>query len=81
LIAATVGYGSARIRPKSSWPVRLPSMASSRVAPGNWVMSAPAAKTNGLPVTTSAAQLPSSSSGRSRSSDSSAARPKKVGLV
>jgi len=45
------------------------------------VMSAPAAKTNGLPVTTSAPQSPSSSSGSSRSSDSSAARPKKVGLV
>jgi hypothetical protein len=44
-------------------------------------MSAPAANTNGLPVSTSAIQLPSSSSGSSRSSDSSAARPKKVGFV
>jgi hypothetical protein len=44
-------------------------------------MSAPAAKTNGFPVSTSAAQSPSSSSGSSRSSDSSAERPKKVGLV
>ena len=81
LTAATVGYGSARIRPKSSCPARLPSAASSGVAPGNSVMSAPAAKTNGLPVITSAAQSPSSSSGSSRSSDSSAARPKKVGFV
>jgi hypothetical protein len=32
-------------------------------------------------VTTSAAQSPSSSSGSSRSSDSSAGRPKNVGLV
>ncbi len=81
LTAATVGYGRSRMRPKSSWPTRLPSIARSRVAPGNSVMSAPAAKTNGLPVTTSAAQSPSSSSGRSRSSDSSAARPKNVGFV
>jgi len=44
-------------------------------------MSAPAAKTNGFPVMTSAAQSSSSSSGRSRSSDSSAARPKNVGFV
>jgi hypothetical protein len=81
LIAATVGYGSSRIREKSSCPARLPSTAISRVAFGNCVMSAPAAKTNGLPVRTSAAQSPPSSSGSSRSSDSSAARPKKVGLV
>ncbi len=81
MTAATVGYGSLRIRPKSSWPARLPSIASSRVAFGNSVMSAPAAKTNGLPVRTSAAQSPSSSGGSSRSSDSSAARPKNVGFV
>src|SRR4051794_16452059 len=81
LIAATVGNGSALIRPKSSCPARLPSSASSRVAPGNSVMSAPAAKTNGLPVITRPSQSPFSSSGSSRSSDSSAARPKKVGLV
>jgi len=81
LIAATVGYGSARIREKSSWPARLPATASSRVAFGNCVMSAPAAKTNGLPVRTSAAQSPSSSSGSRRSSDSSAVRPKNVGFV
>ena len=81
LTAATVGYGSARMRPKSSCPARLPSIASSRVAPGNCVTSAPAAKTNGFPVRTSASQSPSSSSGSSLSSDSSAARPKKVGLV
>jgi hypothetical protein len=81
LIAATVGYGSARMRPKSSWPARLPWIACSRVASGNPVRSAPAAKTNGFPVRTSAAQSPSSSFGSSRSSDSSAARPKKVGFV
>jgi len=81
LIAATVGYGSARIRPKRSCPARLPSSASSRVARGNSVTSAPAANTNGLPVITSPVQSPSSSSGSSRSSDSSAARPKNVGLV
>src|SRR5205823_9812468 len=51
------------------------------LAPGNSVMSAPAAKTNGLPVTTSAAQSPSSSCGSSRSSDSRADRPKNVGFV
>jgi hypothetical protein len=44
-------------------------------------MSAPAAKTNGFPVITSAAQSLSSSSGSSRSSDSSAERPKNVGFV
>ena len=81
MTAATVGYGRARIRPKSSWPARLPSIASSRVAPGNSLMSAPAAKTNGFPVTTRADQSPSSSCGSSRSSDSSAARPKNVGFV
>src|SRR3954454_10059323 len=69
------------MRPKSSWPARLPSTASSRVAPGNCVTSATAAKTNGFPVRTSASQSPSSSSGSSRSKDSSAVRPKKVGLV
>ena len=37
LTAATVGNGSARIRPKSSWPARLPSIACSRVALGNSV--------------------------------------------
>src|SRR6478752_6664227 len=81
LTAATVRYGNARMRPKSSWPARLPSIASSRVAPGNCVTSAPAANTNGFPVRTSASQSPSSSSGSNRSSDSSAARPKNVGLV
>ena len=81
MTAATVGNGSSRIRPKSSWPARLPAIASSRVASGNSVMSAPAAKTNGFPVSTTAAQSPSSSRGNSRSSDSIAARPKKVGLV
>src|SRR5512133_3069850 len=69
------------MRLKGAWPARLPSTASLRVAPGNCVTSAPAAKTNGFPVRTSASQSPSSSSGSSRSSDSSAARPKKVGLV
>ena len=29
MIAATVGNGSARIRPNSSWPARVPSIASS----------------------------------------------------
>jgi hypothetical protein len=47
----------------------------------NSSMSAPAAKTNGLPVRMRAAQSPSSSCGSSRSSDSNAARPKKVGFV
>src|SRR4051794_35967510 len=69
------------MRPKSAWPARLPSTANSRVAPGNCVTSAPAANTNGFPVTTSASQPSCSSFGSSRSSDSSAARPKKVGLV
>jgi hypothetical protein len=69
------------MRPKSSWPARLPSMASSCVAFGNSVMSAPAAKTKGLPVITSAAHSCSSRREKSRSSDSSAARPKNVGFV
>src|SRR3954468_3769422 len=69
------------MRPKSSCPARLPSTANSRVAPGNCVTSAPAANTNGFPVTTSASQSSCSSVGSSRSSDSSAARPKKVGLL
>jgi hypothetical protein len=51
------------------------------VAFGNSVMSAPAAKTKGLPVIARAAQSPSSSWGSSRSSDANAARPKKVGFV
>ncbi len=81
LIAATVGYGSAAIRPKRTCPASLPSAASSRVArSGNSEMSAPAAKTNGLPVSTSACQSPSSSPGRSASSDSIAARPKTFGF-
>src|SRR5207237_6305384 len=60
---------------------RLPSIGSWRVAPGNSVMSAPAAKTNGFPVMTSAAQSPPSSCGSSCCSDSRAARPKNVGFV
>ena len=54
LIAATVGNGSARSRPNSSCPARAPSIARSRVMSGNSVMSAPAAKKNGLPVITAA---------------------------
>ena len=49
--------------------------------PWNSLMSAPAQKTNGLPVSTIPAQSPFSSSSRSRVSDSSAARPKTVGFV
>src|SRR5881398_675159 len=43
--------------------------------------SAPAEKKYGLPVITSAAQSPASSSLSKRSSDSNAGRPKTVGLV
>src|SRR5438309_906274 len=49
--------------------------------PGNSVMSAPAAKKNGLPVMTAALKSPASSSVSVRSSDSSAASPKNVGFV
>ncbi|OLE01686.1 MAG: hypothetical protein AUG91_00635 [Actinobacteria bacterium 13_1_20CM_4_69_9] len=62
LIAATVGNGSARSRPNSSCPARAPSTARSRVMFGNSVMSAPAAKKNGLPVMTAARYAPRSSS-------------------
>src|SRR3954470_18831473 len=81
LIAATVGKGSARRRPKSSCPARAPSTARSRVMSGNSVMSAPAAKKNGLPVMTAALYSERSSSPNSRSSDSSACSPKNVGFV
>jgi hypothetical protein len=80
LIAATVGNGSAAIRPNNSWPARLPSIASSRVISGNSVMSAPAAKKNGFPVMTAAPKSPPSSSPSARSSDRSAASLKKVGF-
>src|ERR671935_1415368 len=81
LTAATVGNGSARSRPNSSCPARAPSTARSRVMFGNSVMSAPAAKKNGLPVITAAVKSPFSSCVSARSSDASAASPKKVGLV
>src|SRR5829696_6058249 len=48
---------------------------------GNSVMSAPAAKKNGLPVMTAALQSLRSSSPSRRSSDSSACSPKNVGFV
>jgi hypothetical protein len=54
LMAATVGNGNARNRPNSSWPARAPSIARAGVMCGNSVMSAPAAKKNGLPVITAA---------------------------
>src|SRR5438093_910340 len=82
LIAATVGYGRAWMRPKSSWPVLLPPRASSGTArKENSSRSAPAEKKYGLPVITSAAQSPPSSSPRTCSSDSNADRPKTVGFV
>ncbi len=82
LIAATVGYGSVRMRAKRSCPARLPSIAVSRSRTfGNSVMSAPAAKTNGFPVSTIATQSPDSSSPSTRCPDSSAPREKTVGFV
>ncbi len=44
-------------------------------------MSAPTQKTNGLPVTTIAAQSPDSSSPITRTADSNAERPSVVGFV
>ena len=81
LIAATVGKGSERIRPKSPCPARMPSRASSaeRVF-ANSSMSAPTQKTNGLPVNTAAVQSPFSSSSSTRTADSNADRPSVVGL-
>src|SRR5689334_1007654 len=70
------------MRPKSSWPVLLPSRAwsgSARIE--NSSRSAPAEKKYGLPVITSAAQSAPSSSPRMRPSDSNADRPKTVGFV
>ena len=82
LIAATVGNGSARIRANSSWPARVPSIASSfERMPENASMSAPTQKTNGLPVTTIAAQSPDSSSPITCTADSKAERPSVVGFV
>src|SRR6266511_4040605 len=82
LIAATVGNGSARMRPNSSCPARLPAIASSReLILGNSSISAPAQKTNGFPVRTIAAQSPDSSSETTRSADSNALRPSTVGFV
>ena len=80
LTAASVGNGSSRSRPNSSWPARPPSRARSAVIPGNCVMSAPAAKTSGLPVRTRPRQsrvrrLPSTSA-----SDASAAAPNVFGF-
>src|SRR6266571_730906 len=49
--------------------------------PGNSVMSAPAAKKDGLPVITAALKSPVSSSPNRRSSEASADSPKKVGFV
>ncbi len=70
------------MRAKRSCPARLPAIASSRVRTrGNSWMSAPAAKTNGLPVTTSAIQSPPSSSSSARRPDSIALRPSTVGFV
>src|SRR5436305_11742576 len=49
--------------------------------PATSLMPAPAGPKNGLPVNTAAAKVPVSSSVSARSSDASAASPKKVGLV
>ena len=81
LIAATVGNGNVRKRENSSCPLRLPARARSGVMPGNSVMSAPAAKNNGFPVITAAANEPCSSSPSTRSSERIAASLKNVGLV
>ncbi len=82
LIAATVGNGRARIRPNSAWPARVPSSASSAERTFvNSSMSAPTQKTNGLPVTTIAAQSPRSSCSSSATADSNAERPSVVGFV
>ena len=82
LIAATVGNGSARMRPNSSCPTREPATASSRVRSfGNSSMSAPAAKMYGLPVSTIATQSPRSSSSTTPTADSNALRPSTVGFV
>ena len=70
------------MRPKSSCPARPPRRASSGVVSrGNSSMSAPAAKTNGLPVSTIAAQSPVLERPSAAASDSSAARPNVVGFV
>src|SRR5437868_15352423 len=69
------------MRVKSSWPVLLPSRASSGETREKSSRSAPAEKKYGLPVIKSAAQRSASSSARTRSNDSSADRPKTVGFV
>ena len=77
LTAASVGNGSSRSRPNSSWPALPPSRARSGVIPGNCVMSAPAAKTSGLPVRTRPRQSPRAQLRRATSeSDASASAPK-----
>ena len=82
LIAATVGNGSSPMRVNSSCPAREPKIASSRSRIfGNSFMSAPAANTNGLPVSTIATQSPCSSCSTVSRRDSIAARPRTVGFV
>ena len=68
------------MRPNSSWPARLPSIASSRVSMrGNSSRSAPPEKLPGLPVITSDENWLSSSSASNWASDSSAPRPRMFG--
>ena len=81
LTAATVGNGSARMRPKRSWPARVPwSASSAERTRANSSMSAPTQKTNGFPVTTIADQSPDSSCSITETADSNADRPSVVGL-
>jgi len=68
--------------PKSSCPARVPASASAAECTFvNSSMSAPTQKTNGLPVTTIAAQSPDSSCSISAAPDSKAERPSVVGLL
>src|SRR6187397_2415432 len=80
LIAATVTNGRSRIRPKSSCPARPPSRARSGSIAPNSPMSAPTAKTNGLPVSNSPRQSRERSWSRTASAERSAASPNVFGF-
>ena len=80
MIAATVTNGSSRMRPKSSWPAWPPSRARSGVISPNSPMSAPTAKTNGLPVRSNPRQSRERSWSSTPSSERSAASPNVFGF-